>query len=193
MREVVGSFIELKNVDSVIRRERKIHPRWRQVVNVLLIIPTGRALCLCVAEGAIKDQRLNLSPIQGGIEVDEQLNDAAKREVDEEVSVGLAGDVVYLGSVLRILPPDHRHAIEFDKCHHHWVAAFSASYHLQPQPPQAVARWHYFDTLEDAAQTPMSTAKATMFNAARAKLVSVSDNTYLIDHKRFGLSVAQAA
>lgn len=190
MREVVGSFAQLKNVRSVIKEESRIHQRRRQVVNVLLIKPNGRALCLCVAEGAIKDQRLNLCPPQGGIELHESINNAAIREVGEEVAVAVVGKIIYLGSIIRVLPSDHRHAAQFNDCHHHWVAAFSDSYHLKPQSPQAVARWHYFDTLEDAAQTPMSPAKAAMFNAARAKLVSISGDPLFVRHELFGINSA---
>lgn len=190
MREVVGSFAQLKNVRSIIKEESRIHQRRRQVVNVLLISPNGRALCLCVAEGAIKDQRLNLCPPQGGIELHESINNAAIREVAEEVAVAVVGKIIYLGSMIRDLPSDHRHAVQFDDCHHHWVAAFSSSYDLQPKPPQVVAKWHYFKTLEDSTQTPMSKDKARMFNAARAKLVSICGDPLLVRQELFGINSA---
>lgn len=193
MREVVGSFAQLKNVGSVIRGEMVTHLRRRQVVSILLIKPDGKALCLCVAEGAIKDKRLNLSPPQGGIESGELLYGATARELHEELNVNIVGRVMYLGSVLRILSGNHRHSTQFDDCHHHWVGVFAGTDKLRPRDSQAEACWHYLDTLESLSQVSMSKEKAFMFNAARRQLLHISKDPYLIRQDQFAINNTMVA
>ena len=193
MREVVGSFARLKDVGLVIREERKTHLRRRQVVSVMLIKPDGKALCLCVAKGAIRDQRLNMSPPQGGIRRGESLSKAAPRELLEELDVSIMGRVTYLGSILRVLPSDHRHAAKFNDCHHHWVAVFASSDKLRPRDSQAEASWNYLDTLESLSQVSMSKDKATMFNAARKELLRISKDSLLIRQEQFGVNFVNIA
>lgn len=195
MREVVGSLTQLRDIDAVIREgvRTQDRARRRQVVSILLIKPDGKALCLCVAEGAIRDQRLNLSPPQGGIELGESYYGAASRELYEELGVGIVGRVLYLGSTIRVLPPDHRHVDKFDDCHHHWVATFANTDKLHPRDSQEKACWHYLDTLESLSQVSMSKDKGVMFSAAFKKLISISGDPYLIRPDRFGVSGTMAA
>lgn len=193
MREVVGSFAQLNNVGLVIREERRTNSRRRQVVSILLIKPSGKALCLCVANGAIRDQRLNLSPPQGGIEPGELLYGATVRELHEELDVGIVGRVVYLGSMIRALPSGHRHAVEFNDCHHHWVAVFAGTNKLRPRDSQEKACWHYLDTLESLSQVSMSKDKALMFNAALKQLLHISRDPYLIRQDQFGVNITMVA
>lgn len=194
MREVVGSFAQLKNVGSVIREEMKTQKRRRQVVSILLVKPDGKAVCLCVAKGAIRDQRLNMSPPQGGIKRGESLYKAAARELREELDVSIMGDVVYLGSIVRVLPSDHRHVAKFDDCHHHWVAAFAGTGKLRPRDSQAEASWNYLDTLESLSQVSMSKDKGIMFSAACQKFISLSGkNPHIVYPEQLGLSINQLA
>ncbi len=195
MREEVGSFTQLRDINAVIREgvRTQARSRRRQVVSILLVKQDGKAICLCVAKGALRDQRLNLSPPQGSIERGELLHEATLRELREELDVSFVGKILYLGSAIRVLPPDHRHAKRFDDCHHHWVAAFANSDRLRPSDSQAEACWHYLDTLDSLSQVSMSKDKAGMFSAAFKKLISISGDPYLIRPERFGVNTAMVA
>lgn len=165
MRENVGSFIRLNNPDKIISEEMLRFNDRRQVVSILLLNPGNTAMCLCLADGARLDHKLNLSPLQGGIESGEKLYDAAKREIKEEVMLS-TDIIIYLGSAIRDLPVGHRLSKQYKQFHHHWVYARATSSSLRAQPPLAEARWQYFDTLDSVSQVAMSKDKATMFKHA---------------------------
>lgn len=181
----LGTFANITYIDSFIEGERDKFPRRRQVVSILAVNPAGKAICLSMSDAAKEDGRLNVSPLQGGIERFESLSAATIRELREEVKLGIAGKVIYLGSVLRPLPPGHQKRKDFDEYFHHWVAVSAASDHLEAQPPLYSAGWYHFDTLASVSAFNMSTYKAEMFRAALRALAKRSGDSQLVRRNLF--------
>ncbi|MCB9819501.1 NUDIX hydrolase [Candidatus Nomurabacteria bacterium] len=156
-----------------------LSPDRRQVASIVLLNPAGKALCLTMSERATQDGRLNLSPLQGGIEKNESLYSAVVREVREEIGVGVSGKVLYLGSAIRTLGPDHKRRDQFKEYHHHWVVTFADSYTLSPQPPLLLADWYYFDTLKSISHS-MSESKRQMLQGALTDVFRISGDHQLV-------------
>ncbi|PIR86132.1 hypothetical protein COU14_00525 [Candidatus Kaiserbacteria bacterium CG10_big_fil_rev_8_21_14_0_10_44_10] len=174
-----SSFVNFNFIDSRITSERMMFPERRQVASILVLNPVGKAICLAMSEKAEQDGRLNLSPLQGGIEKNESLYSAVIREVREEVGVGVSGKVLYIGSAVRTLGPDHKRRNQFKEYHHHWVVTFADSHTLSPQPPLQSADWYYFDTLVSICHS-MSEAKRQMFQGALASVYGISGDRQLV-------------
>lgn len=179
----LGSFVTLNFVDSIIAAERISRPRRRQVVSILMIQPTGKAVCLAMSEGSQVDGRLNMSPPQGEIEKYESLYSSAVREAREEITVSISGKVLYLGSIVRQLETDHKRAKDFDEYHYHWVATFADHPNLLPQPPLLSAGWYHFDTLASVSKFSMSEEKGMMFRLALQTLFKHSGDKQLVRKK----------
>ncbi len=179
------AFNKLSFVDSIVEGERikRGDVRIRQVVSVLTIKPDGKAMALCMAEGAKVDGKLNISPPQGAIHRHEPVVGAAIRTINVELGVGVSSPPVYLGSARRKLPADHKRAKWFDEYHHHWVAIFADSYDFNPKSSFCKTNWYFLDSLDYLASTSMSKDKAAMFQSALKSLIEISGNRFLVRRK----------
>lgn len=181
---LVGSFKHYERIGDKIKQERQAFQLRRQVVSVLLISPDGKRGWLGTPSKALQDGRYNITPPQGGVEKGESVYDAAARELEEELGLSvLSADVVYLGSVVRQLPEDHKHFPRYTEAHHHWVCVHSPHDKVMCREPFANGGWYPLDTMRSQAQlrmVPTSEAKAEMYLMALRALQNRVGDLHLI-------------
>jgi|GEM_PF-4350268 len=162
---------------NAVKQEVPAH-RIRNVALIFLISPDGKSVCLALHEGAKTDGRLNMSPLQGGVEEGESIEEAAYREVREEVGMVGGSPVMHLKTYERFLSADHPRAELYDMYMYHSVAFFAQGYHLVPQPPLEKASWCHLEGF-DSQIGCMSEEKALMVDDSIKLLRTRSRDPFL--------------